>query len=631
MRENFHKIVKWNYSIAIFILLIATVFSSAIGNTHCVDYEKNDFFINVSHDPSYQICIQTSNAEILAFELESYGFDVLWSNVTSGSVELIVSQFELLMLENQGYTPIIISQSRPFRDIQAERSFGLDFVPPDYPDLMEIYDEMNIAAMNHPSICKMVDLTTMYNVNTTFEGRHLYAVKISDNVEQDEDEPTFLMVSCHHCREIVTPVIALYSIDQIMTDYGSDPQITELVDEYEIWISPVWNPDGYEYVFNVNNMWRKNRRYFPEYGSYGVDLNRNYPFGWYGGCSGSTDPNSDTYKGQTPASEAEMQTMIAFSNDQHFTKVIDYHSYGREVLWGYHPSCHVHPFDSFLQTEAISLSIAAGYGGSARYASAEGENYQWQLVTNGTYSNLMETHTSFQPSYSSAQAESAQVWPSTILMLERPISLSGHVIDSHSGQPLSATIDLSGITFPNGEDFKSERSFGRYHMFLPPGDYTVEFSAPGYVSQSHQMTITIDSAEILEIELGLINDSPGIPTLDGPTSGKAGSVYKYTFETTDPDYDNVYYYIDWGDETFEEWIGPYESGEQAIVNHEWSEQGTYTIKAKAKDVYDAESEWGALEIEMPISHNLPFFQFIKRIIEHFPILEWLVSITIFNY
>ncbi|MCK5031299.1 MAG: hypothetical protein KAR64_07525, partial [Thermoplasmatales archaeon] len=421
---------------------------------------------------------------MLALELESNGFDVLWSTVTSNSMELIVTKYELVMLENQGYAPIILSQSRPFRDIQAERSAGLNPVPPDYPDLSEIYDEMNAAASNHPSICKMVDLTTTYDVDTTFEGRHLYAVKISDNVEQDEDEPTFLMVSCHHCREIVTPVIALYAIDQLMTNYGSDPQITALVDDYEIWISPVWNPDGYEYVFNVNNMWRKNRRYFPEYGSYGVDLNRNYPFGWYGGCSGDTDPFSETYKGQSPASEAEMQTMITFSNDQHFTKVIDYHSHGREVLWGYHPSCHIHPFNSFLESEAIQLSTYAGYAGSVRSPSAEGESYQWHLVTNGTYSNLMETHTSFQPSYSSAQTEAAQVWPATIWMLERPISLSGNVIDSHSGQSLVATINLSGITFPNGEEFKSERSFGRYHMFLPSGDYTVEFSAPGYVSQS---------------------------------------------------------------------------------------------------------------------------------------------------
>ena len=78
MRKNFHKNIKWKLSIAMFILLIATAFSSAIGNTPCMDDGKTDFFIPVSYDASYQICIQASNVEMLALELESNGFDVLW-------------------------------------------------------------------------------------------------------------------------------------------------------------------------------------------------------------------------------------------------------------------------------------------------------------------------------------------------------------------------------------------------------------------------------------------------------------------------------------------------------------------------------------------------------------------------
>jgi len=586
MRKSLHKNIKWKLSIAMFILLVATAFSSAIGNTPCMDDGKTDFFIPVSYDTSYQICIQAPNVEMLALELESNGFDVLWSDVTSNSMELIVTQYELVMLENQGYAPIILSQSRPFRDIQAERSTGLNPVPPGYPDLSEIYNEMNATASNYPSICKMVDLTTTYNVDTTFEGRHLYAIKISDNVEQDEGEPTFLMVSCHHCREIVTPVIALYAIDQLMTNYGSDPQITALVDDYEIWISPVWNPDGYEYVFNVNNMWRKNKRP-PD----GVDLNRNYPFGWNGGCSGSTDPYSETYKGPSSASEPETQTMIAFSNDRHFTKVVDYHSYAREVLWGYDSYCHSHPFDSFLQSEAVQLSTASGYGGSIRGPSAEGENYEWQLWTNGSYANLIETHTQFQPSYASAQTEAALVWPGALWMLERPIPLSGHVTDSSTGQPLEATIDLIGVTFPNGEEFKSESSFGRYHLFLPAGSYTVNFSAPDYTNQSHQVTITPDGAEILDILLVRDNNPPEAPDIDGPTKGDVGKEYEFTIMTTDPSNEDVYYWIEWGDGTMEEWIGPYATGEIVTVSHTWTEKGTYFIRGKAKNALNAEGAW----------------------------------------
>jgi len=591
MKKNMNEKIRFVTSLAVCILFITTAFSVSTGETFGRANDETELSMPVSSDTSSHIRIDISDAQKVAFKLKFKGFDVLHDTVTETSLELIANSVELTMLEEQGYKIITLEKSRPFREIQAERATEHSFVPPGYPDLSEIISEMNDTAANYPSICQVVDLTTTYNASPTYEDRHIYAVKISDNVSQDENEPTFLMVSCHHCREIVTPVIALYAIEQLTTEYGSDPQITALVDEYEIWISPVWNPDGYEYVFNVNNMWRKNRRYFPEYGTYGVDLNRNYPFGWYGGCSGSTDPSSITYKGPSPASEAETQTMIAFSNDRHFAKVLDYHSYGSEVLWGYHPSCHSYPFNSFLQSEAIQLSTAAGYYGSVRTASAEGENYQWQLWANGSYANLMETHTTFQPTYSSAQAEAAKVWPGTVWMLERSISLSGNVRDSITEEPLVATIDFIGVNFPNGEEFKSEDSFGRYHAFLPPDSYTVEFSAPGYHSQSHNITVTSTSAELLDIDLVRINDPPETPTIDGPTSGIAGAEVEFSLVTTDPDEDDVYYWVDWGDGTNSDWLGPYQSGTTVNASHTWTVGGDYEIKVKAKDIYLDESSW----------------------------------------
>jgi len=427
MKKNILKNLKLMLCVAIVITLIATNFSIVMANS--LRGVKDSVEGNIPNfvETSTHIRIDNSNAQTLSLKLESDGFDVLGRSITETSLELIVSPSELSYLREQRYDPVVLAKGRPFKEIQAEHTPNFLPPPPDYLDLSQIYNQMTAAATAYPSICQMVDITTKYSVPPTYENRHLYALKISDNVTQDEDEPTFLMVSCHHAREIVTPVIALYAIDQFTTEYGSDPDITTLVDEYEIWIAPVWNPDGYEYVFNVDNMWRKNR--FPPDG---VDQNRNYPFGWYSSCSGSTDPYSQTYKGSCPASEAETQTMIAFSNDRHFAKVLDYHSYGREVLWGY--DCSSHPFASFFQSEAISLSTAAGYSGSNRPPSAEGEHYQWQIAMNGSYANLMETHTSFQPSYTSAQAEAALVWPGTLWMLERPISLSGHVKDSVTGE-----------------------------------------------------------------------------------------------------------------------------------------------------------------------------------------------------
>ena len=90
---------------------------------------------------------------------------------------------------------------------------------------------------------------------------------------------------------------------------------------------------------------------------------------------------------------------------------------------------------------------------------------------------------------------------------------------------------------------------------------------------------------------GLVNDPPEAPSIDGPTSGAVGIEYEYSFYTTDPDEDDVYYYIEWGDGQVEEWIGSYNSGEIATVNHTWTSPDDYEIRAKAKDTNDAESDW----------------------------------------
>ena len=76
-----------------------------------------------------------------------------------------------------------------------------------------------------------------------------------------------------------------------------------------------------------------------------------------------------------------------------------------------------------------------------------------------------------------------------------------------------------------------------------------------------------------------------------------------------------------GDETFEDWIGPYESGETINLDHTWDEQGTYTLRAKAKDIYDSESDWSILEVKMPVNKffsNSIFLNLINQIIRLFP-------------
>jgi len=121
------------------------------------------------------------------------------------------------------------------------------------------------------------------------------------------------------------------------------------------------------------------------------------------------------------------------------------------------------------------------------------------------------------------------------------------------------------------------------------------------------------------------NDPPDAPDINGPTHGEPGKTYLFRFVATDPDENDLFYYIDWGDDTYEDWFGPYDSGEEAPATHTWSAQGIYTIRAKAKDIYGAESEWGYLEVTMPknkiyVNQQLNQ-QLILKILEQFTILK----------
>jgi outer membrane protein assembly factor BamB len=153
------------------------------------------------------------------------------------------------------------------------------------------------------------------------------------------------------------------------------------------------------------------------------------------------------------------------------------------------------------------------------------------------------------------------------------------------------------------------------HIYTVPGNYTVILTVTD--NSSNQSTDTT-WAWIQES-----NDPPDKPDVTGPTSGKAGTSYDYTFTTTDPDGSVIWYFIDWGDNTDTGWLGPYDSGTTIIRSHTWSAKGIYNIRCKAKDPYGAESEWGELEVTMPKSQQATYSLFL-RFLGQFPLLEKLL-------
>jgi hypothetical protein len=129
----------------------------------------------------------------------------------------------------------------------------------------------------------------------------------------------------------------------------------------------------------------------------------------------------------------------------------------------------------------------------------------------------------------------------------------------------------------------------------------------------------------------IVNEPPSAPLITGPTTGKNREGYDYTFIAFDPDDDDIHLWIEWGDESVIEWLGPYESGEQVTISHTWTEKGSYTIKAKAKDTYNIESEWAELTVTMPKNKSFTFnFPLLSELFERFPnafpILKYLLGL-----
>ncbi len=283
------------------------------------------------------------------------------------------------------------------RDIdEYMRQQGVLGVGSAYHTQEETYSDMNDVATANPGICSLQSL------GTSVEGRDIWAMKISDNVGTTEDEPRVLYLGCHHAREIITVEIPLYIMYWLTDNYGTDSLATYLVDNREIWIVPLMNPDGREYVENVGD-WRKNRRNNGD-GTYGVDLNRNWGYMWgYDDAGSSPDPGDETYRGSAPFSEPETQTIRDLMLNHQFDTCVSYHSHGRLVLfaWGYtYDLCPDYAIFAALGDSMASFNGYAPGPGAGLYPT-NGDSDDWmygeQTLKEKVFSYTYEVGTEFYP------------------------------------------------------------------------------------------------------------------------------------------------------------------------------------------------------------------------------------------
>ncbi len=204
-----------------------------------------------------------------------------------------------------------------------------------YNELLATLDSMQLLYPNLISKKAAIDTTT------TWQGRPLYWVKISNNPNVDENKPEIFYNALHHAREPVSISELIYYMWYLLDNYSVNPEVKGLVDNLEMYFVPCVNPDGYVYnqtaYPNGGGMQRKNMR--TTGGSpQGVDLNRNYDQFWgFDDGGSSNDPSSDIYRGPSPGSEPETKMIKNFTLAHHFQFALSAHAFGNDLLypWGY--------------------------------------------------------------------------------------------------------------------------------------------------------------------------------------------------------------------------------------------------------------------------------------------------------
>jgi hypothetical protein len=171
-------------------------------------------------------------------------------------------------------------------------------------------------------------------LGTTGEGRAIVSAKIG-TADDAPERPNVLYLGAHHAREWISAEMALRLIEYLADSLPATPAGAALLAARDVWVIPVVNPDGYQYTFDADRLWRKNRRLNAD-GSVGVDINRNYPAFWGADDLGSSaTPSTETYRGPGPASEPETQAVLAFHQRHPPDVAISYHSYSDLILYPY--------------------------------------------------------------------------------------------------------------------------------------------------------------------------------------------------------------------------------------------------------------------------------------------------------
>jgi murein tripeptide amidase MpaA len=172
------------------------------------------------------------------------------------------------------------------------------------------------------------------SIGKSVEGRDIPMLRITGSSTSTKPKKSVYVQSLQHAREWISGAATQYLVDTLASGYGSNSRITAVLDQVELLIVPVCNPDGYTYTWSRDRYWRKNRTKNSD-GTFGVDPNRNWPDHWGTGGS-SKSPSAENYMGPSAASEPEVKAMMkAYSSGSDMIAAVDIHSFSQLILRPY--------------------------------------------------------------------------------------------------------------------------------------------------------------------------------------------------------------------------------------------------------------------------------------------------------
>jgi len=360
-----------------------------------------------------------------------------------------------------------------------------------YPTYSAYIGMMNQFATDYPNLCQV------FSIGQSEDGRELMVARISDNVGVEEGDAKVLYTSSMHGNELTGYVLSLRLIDYLLSNYGTNSQVTDLVNGLDIFINPLANPDG-AYAGGNNTIYGATRS-----NANGVDLNRNYPDPQDG-----MHPDGQVYQAETLA-------FMQFADDYQFVLSSNWHT-GAEVVnypwdtWG-----QTHADDSWWNYVGREWADTVHSNSSGYFTDIDNgvtNGWQWYEVDGGRqdYMNAyhecreftLELSDDFTPSGSSLPSYWNYQHESFIKYLEQALyGVRGTVTDAQTAAPIVAKVYIE--THDDVYSFvHSDVSSGKYYRAVLQGTYTFTFSAPGYISKTiPNVSVTNLQATILDVQL----------------------------------------------------------------------------------------------------------------------------------